>query len=428
MSAGCPLCGEACAGAELDPLLDARLGWLWEQIGRAADRRGDAALAEGTLSVRAPDAPDQRAAAAGLVGGRILKQGQSRNIDLSQLTLKLRVRGPRLSPGAVAAHALGRRLAVRAAADAERRQQEQELMTVFVDTTKSVQHEAFREPDRIWAALRRNGWIARLVTADEPERILRSAVDVVSALPSQEMRTDRRRLAADATGNPHALDHGSALAGLVMAILVGAGRLEPRQRPRNAWAAVGVDCDDVVGGLIMVGVLPVGWSLPAGATVTLPPRVLNACEWPRPDAQDSWVFVTENPSIASAAAELAARGAAIRLICTSGTPSESEVVAIARLASLGWRMAIRADFDAAGLGHVAAMLRAAPDAVPWRMGIDDYIESLRGVMAVDAALERLPDAAWDPQLSATMRERGVAAYEESLLPLLLEDLRRGTPG
>jgi hypothetical protein len=101
----CSLCGDACAEAELEPLLDARLAWFWEQIGRAADRRGDAALAEGSLSVRAPDAPDQRAAAGGLVGGKVLKQGQTRNIDLSQLTLKLRVRGPHLTPGAVAAHA-----------------------------------------------------------------------------------------------------------------------------------------------------------------------------------------------------------------------------------------------------------------------------------------------------------------------------------
>ena len=50
----CVLCDGACSGADLGPLLDVRLGWLWEQIGRAADRRGDAALMEGSLSLRAP--------------------------------------------------------------------------------------------------------------------------------------------------------------------------------------------------------------------------------------------------------------------------------------------------------------------------------------------------------------------------------------
>ncbi len=233
MSGGCPLCGGECAGAELAPLLDPRLGWLWEQIGRTADHRGDAALVEGTLWVRAPISPDERAAARGLVGGRVLKQGQSRNIDLSQLTLKLRVRGARLTPGAVAAHALGRSLALRAAADAQRRKQEQELMTVFLDAVRAVPHDSFREPDRVWASLRRSGWITRLATIDEPERFLRWATAVAAALPPADMRTDRRRLAADATGNPHALDHGSALAGFVIAMLVGAGRIAPRQRRRR---------------------------------------------------------------------------------------------------------------------------------------------------------------------------------------------------
>jgi uncharacterized protein (TIGR02679 family) len=427
MNRDCPLCGEACVGAELEPLLDQPLRWLWEQIGRAADRRGDAALVDGSLAVRAPQSPDERAATAGLLGGRVLKPGQTRNIDLSNLTQKLRVRGAHLTPGAVAAHALGRRLATRAVADAQRQEEERKLLKVFVGTAASAPSEALREPDRIWAALRRSGGIARLLAGKERERSLRSAVQVIAALPPEGGRIDRRRLAADATGNPHALDHGSALAGLVMAILVAAARLKPGQRPRAAWASVGVDCDDVVGGLAAVGLLPVGWSLPPGALVTLPPRVLNACEWPQPSA-DRWVFVTENPSVASAAADLAATQAGVRLLCTSGTPSAGEIAAIARLALVGWRIAVRADFDAAGLGHVAAVMAMVPEAVPWRMGCSDYLESLSHEMTDDAALERIPDAPWDRQLAAAMREKGVAAYEESLLPLLLEDLRRGTPG
>lgn len=428
MSAGCPLCGGECGGAELAPLLDPRLGWFWEQIGRTADRRGDPVLVEGVLSVRAPVSADARAAAIGLVGGRVLKQGQCRSIDLSQLTQKIRVRGARLTPGAVAAHALGRRLALRAAADAERRKREQELGTTFLDAVQSMPSDDLHEPDRIWASLRRNGWVARLTTINEPERLIRWAAAVVAALPAASNRIDRRRLAAAATGNPHALDHGSVLAGFVMAMLVGAGRVAPRQRPRAAWASVRVDCDDIVGGLTAVGILPVGWSLPPGTTVTLPPRTLSRCEWPPPDSADAWIFVTENPSIASAATDLAASAGNIRLLCTSGTPSAEEIAAIARLALQGWRIAVRADFDAAGLEHVAAILDKTPGAVPWRMSADDYAASLEHVIAEKVALERLPDTSWDPQLSVEMYERGVAAYEESLLPALLEDLRRGAPG
>lgn len=423
----CVLCGGACGGAELGPLLDARLGWLWEQVGRAADRRGDAALVEGSLSLRAPADPGERAAAAGLVGGRVLKPGQTRSIDLRQLTMKLRARGSQLTPGAVAAHALGRRLAIRAEADAQRRKAEQDLLAVFIDASKFVLRHAFREPERIWAAMRRSGWVARFMAADEPERFLRSAVAVIAALPGPKTRRDRRHLAADVTGNPHALDYGSPLAGSTMALLVASGVVLPRLKPRDAWASVAVDCDDVVGGLIAVGILPVGWTLPPGAAVTLPPRVLRTCSWPTPDALDAWVFVTENPSVATAATDLAASGDRIRLLCTSGTPSGVEITAIARLAGAGWRVTVRADFDGAGLDHVGAALRGVPGAVPWRMGEADYLQSFATASTDEVALERVPDTPWDPRLSAAMRDKALAAFEESLLPALLQDLRRGAP-
>jgi uncharacterized protein (TIGR02679 family) len=430
MSANCPLCDGACAGADLAPLLDPKLAWLWEQVGRTADRRGDAALAQGTLSVLAPSAAEQRAAAIGLLGGRALKDGQTRIIDLTHLTQKLRVRGAALTPGAVAAHALHRRLAVRAAASAERLRREQELRAALLDLARSAPHEAFRDIDELWAALRRSGWIGRFVSTGS-ERQLRVAVAVIAALPTGEARRDRRRLAADATGDPHALDHGSPLASLVLGLLAAADRVGSRQRPREAWASVGVDCDDVVGGLIAVGLLPVGWTIPPDALVTLPPRVLMTCEWPRPPVPGSFVFVTENPSIAAAAADLAAAAAAghgIRLLCTSGTPAAQEIAAIGRLTHSGWRVAVRADFDAAGVGHVAAILKAVPDAVPWRMAAEDYLESLRHEQHQQVGpLERIPDAPWAPKLTASMRERRLAAYEESLLPLLLDDLRRGVP-
>lgn len=213
-----------------------------------------------------------------------------------------------------------------------------------------------------------------------------------------------------------------------MAILVSAGCIAGGQRPRDAWASLRVDSDDIVGGLTAVGIVPLGWSLPPGAAVTLPPRTLNRCEWPPPDSSDSWIFVTENPSVASAAADLAAGQVRIRLLCTSGTPSIDEISAIARLAHEGWHVAVRADFDAAGLAHVAAILERTPGAVPWRMRAKDYAESLKDVVANETILERIPDAPWDPPLSALMRERRTAAYEESLLSVLLEDLRHGVPG
>jgi hypothetical protein len=47
---------------------------------------------------------------------------------------------------------------------------------------------------------------------------------------------------------------------------------------------------------------------------------------------------------------------------------------------------VRADFDHAGLQHVAALLRGVPSALPWRMNAADYLQSL----TVKGASSRIP--------------------------------------
>src|SRR5689334_4985948 len=88
-----------------------------------------------------PLSPRSAPLPAGLMGGRILKAGQMRTIDLAQLTLKLRARGSHLTPGAVAAHALGWRLAARAADIAQRRQREERLLIAFLNLAKTARLE-----------------------------------------------------------------------------------------------------------------------------------------------------------------------------------------------------------------------------------------------------------------------------------------------
>jgi len=74
-------------------------------------------------------------------------------------------------------------------------------------------------------------------------------------------------------GDPRGLDSGG-LPSLVLAIMGVAG-----QRAREAWAELGVDIDDLVGGLIVTGVHPDGWAVPAGSTMTLPPKELASIQW-----------------------------------------------------------------------------------------------------------------------------------------------------
>ncbi len=415
----CPLCAGQCVGADLEPLLTDELAWLWRQLADTADRRGDADLTEGTARVRAPQPPEQRAASVGLLG-RQLRAGQVRQVTLADLTARVRVRGSGLTPGAVAAHAVGRALAVkaadaaaRAASDAAVRRHLERIVAALPD------HVAERIPtaDVAWARLKDGRWLPRL--AGDVEMTMDAAAGVLYRLPVPGTRADRRLLVP---GAPHALDDGTPLAGLVLALAGRDGR-----RTRQAWRALGVECDDLVGGLLVLGLRPRGWTLPPAAVVTVPPRELQHVIWQPPPAAGAWAFVTENPSVLAAAADLVAAGngpGAVYLVCTAGTPSDLETRAVAALADAGWQVAVRADFDAAGLAHVRA-LRAAGTAHPWRMSAADYLPLATSVG--DPVTVSSVDTPWDAALGEAMAAVGVAVYEEDLLAELLADLCRGVP-
>jgi uncharacterized protein (TIGR02679 family) len=421
----CPLCDGECQDVRMLPLLGHDLLWLWEQVAAIADRRGDPAMTDGTVTVKAPVAPEERAAALGFVPGRPLIAGQSRRLSLAELSAAVRRHGALLTPGAVAAHAVGRQLAVRARRRDDRDRFERRLAALGDAWAASSRSPVAAVWEASLPGLHKAGWVARLYAADDADGMLGRALAVLDALPETGTRLDRRVLASNTARNPHALDDGEPLAALVLALLSVAGITSFAQRSRAAWDAVGVDCDDLTGGLIAVGIYPAGWQLPAGTAVTLPPRELASCRWPQGPITRAWTFVTENPSVASAAADLAATGAPVRLLCTSGTPSAVEIAAIARLVDAGWQIALRADFDAAGIAHVAAVLGAAPSSHPWRMGASDYEQSLSTGGTVP--LVQVANTPWEPALATAMRACGLAAFEEALLPDLLADLRLGEP-
>lgn len=429
-AAACELCPGGCAGIDLVAVRGEHLDWFWRQLAAVGDRRGDADLVTGTARVTVPTGPTERAAALGLLGGRTPRGGQTVRVDLADLTDRLRAHGPRLTPGMIAAHVTLRRLGERVHSAARRREDIERLRQHAIRTFSAIPDTARVRPDieGVWADLLRTGWVARLMGAEDPASLTRQAALIIAELPPVPERRDRRRLADAVTRNPHALDAG-ALPGLVLAVLVASGAVPLGLPPRTAWAAVGVDCDDLTGGLLALGLHPHGWSLPPDTVVTIPPRELSRCAWPTPPHPGIEVFVTENPSVVTAAADLAAttscNGRPVRLLCTVGTPSAREIEAIARLAAAGWRVAVRADFDEAGLAHVDALLRGVPTARPWRMGARDYLASLAEAGAATQVTLRdraLPGTPWDPALQHAMSERGLAAYEETLIDCLLEDL------
>lgn len=439
----CALCESDCAAADLGPLQDPSLRWLFEQIGAAADRRGDPGLTSGALMVKVCEDPAGRAAARGLLGGRDLRPGQRSRLDFEAMTVALAARGGGLTPGAAAAHVLGRRLASVSQARTREAALGQTLQQQLSDRFELLRGGRLRtalqanDAETMWEALRRSGNVARLRAAPDPVALLGRALDVLAALPPAGQVLDRRVLAQTCTADPHALDAGSSLGSLALALLAAAG-LAPEgtaARGRSAWELVGVTGDDALGGLLVVGICPVGWQVPAGTLLNLSPRELLRAQWPAPAGPDtSWALVTENPSIASAAADDDERWsrspnspAPAPIICTSGTPSAREIAALARLSQAGWQLYVRADFDRAGLGHVRALLGGIPGASTWRMDAASYRQSLSADRREHPALGEIPpDAApWDPGLAEVMNSRGVAGYEEALLPTLMADRRRG---
>jgi uncharacterized protein (TIGR02679 family) len=405
---------------DLTPLLTPELMWLWQTVAQAADRRGDDDMTTGAVTITAPQDAAERAAANGLVPGRSLTPGQKRKVDFAALTRTLLPRSAGLTPGAVAAHAVGRRLAV----EAHEKQQAAATRQLMVDRLRAeletLPPHLGIDTGAVLERLQRTGSVTRVLATEDPEALLRQALEVLLRLPEPGDRVDRRTLVP---GSPHALDEGP-LPALVLAVMGVSGL-----RTRDAWAAVGVDIDDLVGGLIVTGVHPDGWVIPDGATLTLPLKELTSIKWASPSRTDSWVFVTENPSVLSASVQRfnqtsAADSAPPRVVCTSGTPSRTECEAVAALTAAGWQVAVRADFDTRGLQHVRSLLAAAPAAKPWRMCAGDYLAATRPGSGTEVVVSATP---WDPELGAEMDRLGVAAYEEDLIELLVGDVLMGAP-
>ncbi|MEV6477019.1 DUF2399 domain-containing protein [Streptomyces sp. NPDC051657] len=430
-AAACPqqwCTGGACDGARLESLLTEEAHWLWEQLAARADRSGEPTMTGGTTVITAPAASGQRAAVLGLVGSRILAPGERRRIRLDELTLRLRRHGPHLTPGAVAAHAAGRALGSTAAERARQLARTTSLRKLRARLSQDLPgHAPLRPTDETWEELHRTGRVARILRHPTPEQLLHTAAEVLRRLPPHG-RIDRRLLAFHAAGNPHGLDAGTDLAGLVLAEAAAAGLTTTPMPTRTAWGTLGVDLDRLGGGLLSLGVHPVGCHMSARFPLVLPPATLTDVHWPPPPHEGSWVFVTENPSVTTAALELPP-AVPVRLLCTVGTPSATELDTLARLADSGWNIAVRADFDTSGIGHMRAALRTVPRARPWRMSADDYVRSLHPspLQPIPLDTERLPETDWDPALRTAMCATGRPAYEEALLDDLLDDVRNGHP-
>jgi uncharacterized protein (TIGR02679 family) len=177
-------------------------------------------------------------------------------------------------------------------------------------------------------------------------------------------------LAAEALGDPHALDRGSAVAAGVLRLL-GYDVPAIAESWRATWDEIGVVCDPVSSRVLVPNLVLRGDAAAcrltgaAGAEpLWLTWRSLTGtvgC-----DAPD--VHVCENPSVLIAAADkLGTRS--LPLVCTNGRPSAAARRLLGSLAGGGTLLHVRADDDTAGREIVSGLNAAIPGVRLWRYSL-----------------------------------------------------------
>jgi uncharacterized protein (TIGR02679 family) len=282
---------------------------------------------------------------------------------------------------------------------------------------------------REWACqVRRVGGVV-----SELRPVLKSALAVLGRLPAEG-----RPLPAFADAvlhDPHALDDGTRVSGLVLralATLYGVSPPASAEERRALWERAGVAADELSTVVLAAGLR---LSVPdrggfgdlaarilrgcadAGQAAALTLAQLKASPECSPAPQDVWVV--ENPSLLALA--LRRFGAACPpMVCTAGWPNSAGALLLRRLTDAGARLHYHGDLDGEGV-RIAAYLIARTGARPWRMSTSDYLAALRRDPS-GPPVGRVTDAPWEDTLAPAMRERQTAVTEERVADVLLDEL------
>lgn len=260
---------------------------------------------------------------------------------------------------------------------------------------------------------------------DTHRRRLESALSVLRRLPCEA--TSLASLANDATGDPHALDQGRSLSGMVLdavACAFGYPKAVDAETARSLWEMVGVVPDPHSSTVLALGVkgnqrTALGRWLQACAEVG-EPVVLSLAQlrrWPLPPSRpDDCIYVVENPSLL---AEASPEWNGPPLLCSSGRPTIATVTLIRQLAAAGATVYQHADFDPTGVA-ITGWLADRTGSVPWKMTAADYVASLSP--ASPEFLGEPPETPWDPDLQTTMSKHHKALYEEQVRIKLLRSI------
>jgi uncharacterized protein (TIGR02679 family) len=261
------------------------------------------------------------------------------------------------------------------------------------------------------------------------ERLLIQAVGVLERLPARGIPL--AELAALATGDAHALDPDRPLATLTIraAAHFGMERWDDAESRRDAWAALGVLCDELSAPALVLNLRAADGGSTSralcGYAEAGEPGYLSTRQLlrGRPEftvaAVGGTVFVCENPSVVAAAANRLG-SACHPLVCIDGQPKTAVRLLLNQLGSAGVRLRYHGDFDWPGI-QIANIILARHRAEPWRMNASDYRAVAIGALELSGAPVV---ASWDADLMPAMCVLGRAVHEEQVLEDLMADLER----
>jgi uncharacterized protein (TIGR02679 family) len=284
-----------------------------------------------------------------------------------------------------------------------------------------------------WLAELQACGLLRRYGIESAEQLMTQAVEVLSRLPARGIPL--AELAALTTGNAHALDPDRPLATLVIraAALFGVERWDDAESRRDAWAALGILCDELSAPVLLLNLRAAGegsvsralrFHGDAGEPCFLSTRqLLRAEPMFTLETIGSTVYVCENPSVVAAAANRLG-SASHPLVCIDGQPKTAVRLLLNQLGSAGVRLRYHGDFDWPGI-QIANTILARHRVEPWRMNASDYRIAATGALE----LSGIPVvASWDEELMPAMCALGRVVHEEQVLDDLMADLERGVPG
>jgi uncharacterized protein (TIGR02679 family) len=294
--------------------------------------------------------------------------------------------------------------------------------------------------------LRRTGLVRRLAPDPvEARGLLDRLAGIIDALPA--VAEPLGSFAARIAGGAHALDEGEPLGTLALAAARSLAGIEPpgpeesaAESRREAWAAVGLLCDELSNVVLAFGLpgddetgtgrmLQVARSSQQPVWLTLRQLVRGPPQWAQPFRRELAglpVHACENPAIVALAADRLGHQCP-PLVCVNGQPSAATMLLLRSLVAAGAQLLHHGDFDWGGV-RIGNVLHARLPLAPWQFDRDAYARAIEAHQSSSPLAGDPVEARWDPALSAEMGRAGRRIEEELVAGELLAALETVAAG